>query len=291
MQSTECDSSTEDLAATPSNVATRSTKRKSRVEETEAIATSSHPMNGPAFVSVENQAVEPEEMKEATNGAEKEEETLEKEVSDTEEEIRQGQEVATESVPLTQSSRAERWKQEFLEWFIWKFEPDDETPDLEVTGEAGEQEEAGAHSVVAGQESVPVAGRAELEVPQSPLSWLCKYVKYRDSFIVDSQMQEGASDFSDPSEAELVDAIAAVQFLMDKFEVDLVCVVKGLLKNSGDFHAAQHYLRTGRRADGRPLWTQHDDLALQSGDPATKQALILKYGEEDVARRGAFFSA
>ncbi|XP_058860844.1 telomeric repeat-binding factor 2-interacting protein 1-like [Acipenser ruthenus] len=347
MQSTECDSSTEDLAATPSNVATRSTKRKSRVEETEAMGTSSHPQ-------VENQAVEPEEMKEATNGAEKEEETLEKEVSDTEEEIRQGQEVAMESAPLTQSSRAERWKQEFLEWLIREFEPDDETPDLEVTGEAGEQEEAGDHSVVAGQESVPVAGRAELEVPQSPLSWLCKYVKYRDSFIVDSQMQEGASDpsdpsetqeerhaletepgaeereagtqralagqesvpvaggdhyslsclckfiiygdslvvdFSDPSEAELVDAIAAVQFLMDKFEVDLVCVVKSLLKNSGDFQAAQHYLHTGRRADGRPLWTRHDDLALQSGDPATKQALILKYGEEDVARRGAFFSA
>ncbi|MGH0173508.1 UNVERIFIED_CONTAM: hypothetical protein FKN15_066115 [Acipenser sinensis] len=43
MQSTECDSSTEDLAATPSNVATHSTKRKSRVEETEAMGTSSHP--------------------------------------------------------------------------------------------------------------------------------------------------------------------------------------------------------------------------------------------------------
>ncbi|MGH0151420.1 UNVERIFIED_CONTAM: hypothetical protein FKN15_020230 [Acipenser sinensis] len=42
MQSTECNSSTEDLAATPSNAATRSTKRKSRVEETEAMGTSSH---------------------------------------------------------------------------------------------------------------------------------------------------------------------------------------------------------------------------------------------------------
>ncbi|KAK1158456.1 hypothetical protein AOXY_G23387, partial [Acipenser oxyrinchus oxyrinchus] len=239
---------------------------------------------------------------------------------------------------------------------------DDETPHLEVTGEARGHEEAGAQSVVAGQESMPMAGRAELGQPQSPLSWLCKVVKYRDSFIVDSQTQEGASDpsetqekriapetepraeerevgaqtvvadqesvpvagraelgqpqsplswlckfmmhrnildshtqkgeegASDPSQAEVVDTIAAVQFLMDEFGVDLACVMQSLLKNSGDFQAVRHYLRTGRRADGRPPWTRHDDLALQSGDPAMKQALILKYGEENVAKRVAFFN-
>ncbi|MGH0175147.1 UNVERIFIED_CONTAM: hypothetical protein FKN15_069754 [Acipenser sinensis] len=231
---------------------------------------------GTDAITVENQAVEPEEMKEATNRAEKEEETLEKEVSDTEE-IRQGQEVATASAPLRQSSRVQRCKLEFVEWFIREFEPDDETPDLEVTGEAGEEEEAGAHSVVAGQESVPVAGGAHYS-----LSCLCKLIMYRDSLV---------ADFSDPSQAKLVDAIVAVQFLKDEFQVDLVCVVKSLLENSGDFQATRHYLHTGRRVDGRPLWTRHDDLALQSGDPATKQTLILKYGEEDVARRGAFFSA
>ncbi|MGH0191661.1 UNVERIFIED_CONTAM: hypothetical protein FKN15_068626 [Acipenser sinensis] len=145
------------------------------------------------------------------------------------------------------------------------------------TEPGAEEREAGTQRALAGQKSVPVAGGAHYS-----LSCLCKFIIYGDSLVV---------DFSDPSEAELVDAIAAVQFLMDEFEVDMVCVVKSLLKNSGDFQAAWHYLRTDRRADGRALWTRHDDLALQSGDPATKQALILKYRVEGVARRGAFFSA
>ncbi|KAK1158455.1 telomeric repeat-binding factor 2-interacting protein 1-like [Acipenser oxyrinchus oxyrinchus] len=211
-------------------------------------------------------------MKKPTNGAEKEGEVLEKGVSDTEVKIRQGQAVTTGSAQFTQS---------ILELIIREFEPDDEIPDLEVTGEARDQEEAGAQSVVAGQESVPVAGRADLEVPHYSLSWLCKFMIYGESFIEDS---------SEPSEAELVDAIAALQFLMDEFGVDLACVMQSLLKNSGDFQAARHYLRPDRREDGRPLWTRHDDLALQSGDPAMKQALILKYGEENVDRRVAFFS-
>ncbi|XP_058844882.1 telomeric repeat-binding factor 2-interacting protein 1-like [Acipenser ruthenus] len=151
-----------------------------------------------------------------------------------------------------------------------------------------EEREVGTQTVVAGQESVPVAGRTELGQPQSPLSWLCKFMMHRN--ILDSHTQEGEEGASDPSEAEVEDAIAAVQFLMDEFGVDLACVMQSLLKNSGDFQAVRHYLRTGRRADGRPLWTRHDDLALQSGDPATKQALILKYGEENVAKRVAFFN-
>ncbi|XP_033875906.1 telomeric repeat-binding factor 2-interacting protein 1-like isoform X2 [Acipenser ruthenus] len=240
----------EDLAATPSNTATHSTKKKSKLEETEAMDTSSdQQVIGSTCTSVENQAVEQEEMKELTNRAEKEEEVLEKESGD-------------------------------------------ETPDLEdlVTGEARDQEEAGAQNVVPGQESVPVAGRAELGQPQSPVSLLSKFMMHKDSFIVDSQTQEGEEGASDPSEAEVEDAIAAVQFLMDEFGVDLACVMQSLLKNSGDFQAVLHYLRTGRRADGRPLWTRHDDLDLQSGDPTTKQALILKYGEENVAKRVAFFN-
>ncbi|KAK1158458.1 telomeric repeat-binding factor 2-interacting protein 1-like isoform X1 [Acipenser oxyrinchus oxyrinchus] len=283
----------EDLAATPSNAATCSTEKKSKLEETEAMDTSSdQEVNGPACASVENQAVEQEEMKEPTNGAEKEEEVLEKEVSDTEVEILQGQEVTVESAQLTQSSSAKRRKLGILELAIREFESGDETPDLEdlVTGEARDQEEAGAQSVVAGQESVPVAGRAELGQPQSPVSLLSKFMMHKDSFIVDSQTQDGEEGVSDPSEAEVEDAIAAVQFLMDEFGVDLACVMQSLLKNSGDFQAVRHYLRTGRRADGRPPWTRHDDLALQSGDPATKQALIFKYGEESVAKRVAFFN-
>ncbi|MGH0130867.1 UNVERIFIED_CONTAM: hypothetical protein FKN15_043889 [Acipenser sinensis] len=86
----------EDLAATPSNAATHSTKKKSNLEETEAMDTSSdQQVIGPTCASVENQAVEQEEMKEPTNRAEKEEEVLE---------IRQGQEVTVESAQLTQSS-------------------------------------------------------------------------------------------------------------------------------------------------------------------------------------------
>ncbi|XP_058856134.1 telomeric repeat-binding factor 2-interacting protein 1-like [Acipenser ruthenus] len=339
----------EDLAATPSNAATCSTKKKSKLEETEAMDTSSDQQ-------VENQAVEQEEVKEPTNRAEKGEEVLEKEVSDTEVEIRQGQEVTVESTQLTQSSSAKRRKLGILELAIREFQSDDETPHLEVTGEARGHEEAGAQSVVAGQESMPmagraelgqpqsplswlckvdsqtqegasgpsdasenqekriapetepraeerevgtqtvvagqesvlVAGRAELGQPQSPLSWLCKFMMHRN--ILDSHTQKGEERASDPSQAEVVDAIAAVQFLMDEFGVDLACVMQSLLKNSGDFQAVLHYLHTGRRADGRPLWTRHDDLALQSGDPTTKQALILKYGEENVAKRVAFFN-
>ncbi|MBN3283840.1 TE2IP protein, partial [Polyodon spathula] len=284
----------EDLTASPSSAATRSTKRKSKLEETEAMDTASdQQVSGPTCASLENQVVEEEEMKELTNGEEKEEEILEKEVRDTEVEVRQGQEVTTESTQLTQSSSAKRRKLEILELAVREFEPGDETPDLEdleVTGEARDQEEPGAQSVVAGQESVPVAGRAELGQPQSPASLLSKFMMHKDSFVVDSQTQEGEEGVSDPSETEVVDAIAAVQFLMDEFGVDLACVMQSFLKNNGDFQAVRHYLRTGRTVDGRPLWTRHDDLDLQSGDPITKQALILKYGEESVAKRVAFFN-
>ncbi|KAK6480535.1 E3 ubiquitin-protein ligase RNF123 [Huso huso] len=62
---------------------------------------------------IENQAVEQEEMKKLTNRVEKEEEVLEKGMSDTEVKIRQGQTVTTESAQLTQS---------ILELFIREFE-------------------------------------------------------------------------------------------------------------------------------------------------------------------------
>lgn len=84
------------------------------------------------------------------------------------------------------------------------------------------------------------------------------------------------------------DAVKTMQYLMEKSGMDLRTVTQAFLKNSGDAEATLHFLQTGRRQDGYPVWSREDDLELQKDDESVKNKLIAKFGAENVAKRVAF---
>ncbi|XP_078139552.1 telomeric repeat-binding factor 2-interacting protein 1 [Centroberyx gerrardi] len=125
-------------------------------------------------------------------------------------------------------------------------------------------------------------------------------------FIFESESQEEESDVGDNTAAPSVPqplmnkdaAISLTQMqleedkqrirgLMKQTNQDLVSVTKALLKTSGDFSAALSLLLTPSSFTG-PIWNRHDDSLLLSADPAVRQELQEKYGEEDVAKRLVF---
>ena len=63
---------------------------------------------------------------------------------------------------------------------------------------------------------------------------------------------------------------------------------RALLKNSGELEATSSFLESGRRPDGYPIWCRQDDLDLQKDDDDTKNALVKKFGAQNVARRIEF---
>uniref|UniRef100_A0A3Q3AQ20 Telomeric repeat-binding factor 2-interacting protein 1 n=1 Tax=Kryptolebias marmoratus TaxID=37003 RepID=A0A3Q3AQ20_KRYMA len=68
---------------------------------------------------------------------------------------------------------------------------------------------------------------------------------------------------------------------------DFVSVTKALLKTSGYFSAALDLLLNPSSVSA-PIWNRHDDSLLLSSDPAVRQKLQEKYGEENVAKRMVF---
>lgn len=75
---------------------------------------------------------------------------------------------------------------------------------------------------------------------------------------------------------------------MEKSGMDLLTVTQAFLKNSGEAEATLHFLQTGRRRDGYPVWSREDDLELQKDDECARNKLIAKFGAENVAKRVAF---
>ncbi|KAM4833938.1 telomeric repeat-binding factor 2-interacting protein 1 [Thomomys bottae] len=90
------------------------------------------------------------------------------------------------------------------------------------------------------------------------------------------------------SAAEVGAAIKIIRQLMEKFNLDLSTVTQAFLKNSGELEATSSFLESGRRADGYPIWSRQDDLDLQKDDEDTRNALIKKFGAQNVARRIEF---
>ncbi|XP_013912825.1 PREDICTED: telomeric repeat-binding factor 2-interacting protein 1 [Thamnophis sirtalis] len=76
--------------------------------------------------------------------------------------------------------------------------------------------------------------------------------------------------------------------LMGEFGVDLATVTQAFLKNSGEVAAVASYLRTGRRPDGRPLWSRRDDEDLLECPEGARSPLEAKYGAENVKKRLLF---
>lgn len=90
------------------------------------------------------------------------------------------------------------------------------------------------------------------------------------------------------STQEVGTAIKIIRQLMEKFNLDLSTVTQALLKNSGELEATSSFLESGRRPDGFPIWCRQDDLDLQKDDDDTRNALVKKYGAQNVARRIEF---
>nr|XP_010595146.1 telomeric repeat-binding factor 2-interacting protein 1 [Loxodonta africana] len=90
------------------------------------------------------------------------------------------------------------------------------------------------------------------------------------------------------SQPEVGAAIKIVRQLMEKFNLDLSTVIQAFLKNSGELEATSSFLESGQRADGYPIWSRQDDLDLQKDDEDARDALIKKFGAQNVARRMEF---
>ncbi|XP_075393497.1 telomeric repeat-binding factor 2-interacting protein 1 [Tenrec ecaudatus] len=90
------------------------------------------------------------------------------------------------------------------------------------------------------------------------------------------------------SQSDVGTAIKIIRHLMEKFNLDLSTVTQALLKNSGELEATSSFLEYGQRADGCPIWSRQDDLDLQKDDEDTREALVKKFGVQNVARRIEF---
>ncbi|NXC37647.1 TE2IP protein, partial [Penelope pileata] len=84
------------------------------------------------------------------------------------------------------------------------------------------------------------------------------------------------------------EAVKTLRHFMEKFDMDLLAVTQALLKNSGEVEATSHFLQTGQRLDGCPVWSREDDLELQKDEEHFSSKLIAKFGAENVAKRVAF---
>lgn len=104
----------------------------------------------------------------------------------------------------------------------------------------------------------------------------------------ETQPDEEEEEEEKVSPPEVGAAIKIIRQLMEKFNLDLSTVTQAFLKNSGELEATTSFLESGQRADGYPIWSRQDDLDLQKDDEDTRNALIKKFGAQNVARRIEF---
>ncbi|XP_073525559.1 telomeric repeat-binding factor 2-interacting protein 1-like [Phyllobates terribilis] len=121
-----------------------------------------------------------------------------------------------------------------------------------------------------------------------PAISLKDFVMGEDSMSAESQVDD-VTVSPDMSDSEgLQDALTD---LMSEFRMDVCRVTQALLKNSGEVGSTRHFLLTGRRPDGFPVWEHKDDVLLQKNDPALQVQLVRKYGADNVAKRVAFLAS
>ncbi|KAM5171346.1 uncharacterized protein ACMZJ9_004048 [Mantella aurantiaca] len=91
--------------------------------------------------------------------------------------------------------------------------------------------------------------------------------------------------------AESGSLLEAVVAMTREFNLHASHVTQALYFNSGELGSTRHFLRTGARPDGYPIWEPSDDSDLQRDDPKRQPRLISKYGADNVARRVAFLAS
>uniref|UniRef100_A0A4W3GGR5 Telomeric repeat-binding factor 2-interacting protein 1 n=1 Tax=Callorhinchus milii TaxID=7868 RepID=A0A4W3GGR5_CALMI len=105
----------------------------------------------------------------------------------------------------------------------------------------------------------------------------------------ESQTQVDANSFSPtPSQNEVDSAVKAIETLRQEYHLDLCGATQVLLKNNGDLVATMHFMATGHRPDGHPIWTHQDDLDLESEEQNVKERLVKMFGADHLAKRRAF---
>ncbi|XP_060691762.1 telomeric repeat-binding factor 2-interacting protein 1 [Hemiscyllium ocellatum] len=168
---------------------------------------------------------------------------------------------------------------------IREFEVDDDTPEMlvEIGGE---------------MEKVPQKQEIESDgLPQvSPVEHHPKRKGTLAEFIMDNKHPEidsqtpvdEVSSLSTASQDEIECAIQAVNMLIQTHHLDVRGATQLLLKNNGELTAAMHYMETGHRPDGYPIWTRQDDIDLENVDAQVQERLIQKFGSENLAKRIAF---
>ncbi|NXL37552.1 TE2IP protein, partial [Glaucidium brasilianum] len=108
-----------------------------------------------------------------------------------------------------------------------------------------------------------------------------------DSALPDTPLQREERP-STCSSSVVGEVVKTMQHFMEKFSVDLLTVTQAFLKNTGEVETTLHFLQTGQRLDGYPVWSREDDLELQKDDEHVRNKLIAKFGAENVAKRVAF---
>uniref|UniRef100_A0A8C4UEV6 Telomeric repeat-binding factor 2-interacting protein 1 n=1 Tax=Falco tinnunculus TaxID=100819 RepID=A0A8C4UEV6_FALTI len=84
------------------------------------------------------------------------------------------------------------------------------------------------------------------------------------------------------------EVVKTMQRFMEHLSMDLLTITQAFLKNTGEVETTLHFLQTGQRLDGYPVWSREDDLELQKDDEHIRNKLIAKFGAENVAKRIAF---
>ncbi|XP_069592077.1 telomeric repeat-binding factor 2-interacting protein 1 [Ranitomeya imitator] len=121
-----------------------------------------------------------------------------------------------------------------------------------------------------------------------PAISLKDFVMGEDSMSAVSPVDDVSSSPEGSDSEDLQDALTD---LMSEFGMDVSRVTQALLKNSGELGSTRHFLRTGRRPDGSPIWEHEDDVWLQRNGPSRQGHLVRKYGADNVATRVAFLAS
>ncbi|XP_078270480.1 telomeric repeat-binding factor 2-interacting protein 1 [Rhinoraja longicauda] len=117
---------------------------------------------------------------------------------------------------------------------------------------------------------------------------LSEFVMNNTQSESDSQILSGELSLPAASQNEVECATRAISTLMQACDLDLCTATQLLLKNSGELAAALHFVKSGHRPDGYPIWTCRDDLDLENVDREVQEGLIQKFGPENLAKRIAF---
>ncbi|XP_053577111.1 telomeric repeat-binding factor 2-interacting protein 1 [Bombina bombina] len=130
----------------------------------------------------------------------------------------------------------------------------------------------------------------EVDNTPEPAVSLKDFVMGEDSAFPESQTQVDEVS-SSPELSEMDGLQECLHSMMAEFNLSLCQVTQALLKNNGEVGSTRHFLRTGSRPDGYPIWVRKDDLDLQNDDASIQETLIKKYGADNVTKRVAFLAS